>query len=63
MIIHLILANISPAGCPAVMVNEYLSAFLQDDALEFHQIIFNLSEDTIDEHQDTMSKVAGKLGG
>jgi hypothetical protein len=45
------------------MVNEYLGAFLQDDALEFHQIIFNLSEDTIDEHQDTMSKVAGKLGG
>jgi hypothetical protein len=57
------MANIShvDVGCPTVIVNKYLGTFFPQNALKFYQILFNLSEDTIEEHQDTMCRVAGKL--
>jgi hypothetical protein len=43
------------------MANEYLKGFLSDAKLQFEEVIFNITDDNVDDHEEKMADLAKRL--
>jgi hypothetical protein len=59
LILHFILASLSPAGNPAVLMNEMLKGFLSGEAeYQYREIRFDFSDDSLlASHDQTLKKL------